>query len=178
MRRYSDEPDPAGHLRCGTVPRCVGEAGIVFLLGFPLLIIPLIAFNVLTFMVDWQPHYWSVEVVSIPLLSPSTWIITASDLLFAAALALLYVEIVKATRRGRRRIVGHLLSFMVFAGAVAELLLVEDAGNSLFAFLALICLIDFFAGLTIAIRTRERYPDGDYLADYPQEEAIERPKPA
>jgi hypothetical protein len=125
----------------------------VFLLGFPLLIIPLAIYNILTFLI---PVEWGTEVTSISMVSGGVWRITISDLLLASGLLFLFLELYKATRHGQRAIVDHVLSTFVFVAALVEFLLVGGAATSTFALLMLMCLVDVIAGFTISIRTAQR----------------------
>lgn len=125
----------------------------MILIGFPLLIVPLVIYNILTFLI---PVDWGHEVTSIAMLSGGVWRITVSDLLLASGLMFLFLELFKATRHGRRAIVDHLLSTFVFIAALVEFLLVAGAATSTFALLLLMCLVDVIAGFTISIRTAQR----------------------
>jgi hypothetical protein len=60
---------------------------------------------------------------------------------------------------------------LVFGGAVAEFLLVQQAANSTFAILTAICFIDVIAGMFIRLRVsrRERQIAADYARAHPTE---------
>jgi hypothetical protein len=125
----------------------------VYLIGFPLLIIPLVIYNMLTFLmpVDWNTTVWTISMMS-----GGVWRITASDLLIAGGLVFLFLEIFKATRHGTRAIVDHLLSTLLFIAALIEFLLVAGAATSTFALLMLMCLVDVIAGYSVSIRAAQR----------------------
>jgi hypothetical protein len=125
----------------------------VILLGFPLLIVPLVVYNMLTFLI---PVEWGTEVMQVAMLSGGVWRVTISDTLLAAALMFLFLELFKATRHGRRAIVDHVLSTFVFIAALVQFLLVAGAATSTFALLLLMCLVDVIAGFVISIRTAQR----------------------
>jgi hypothetical protein len=125
----------------------------VFLVGFPLLIIPIAIYNIVAFL---MPLDWNGQVAAIPMMSGGVWTITFSDLLLTLGLLFLFLEIFKATRHGTRAIVDHLLSTLVFVGALVEFLLVDKAATSPFALLMLMCLIDVGAGFAVSIRAAQR----------------------
>ncbi len=123
------------------------------LLGFPLLLIPLAIYNIMTFLI---PVDWNTVIVTIRMISEGEWKITFSDVLLAVAVVMLFFETVKATRTSSRSIIDHMLSTLVFVGALVEFLLVRQAATSPFALLVLICLVDVIGGYTVSIRTARR----------------------
>jgi hypothetical protein len=133
----------------------------VFLVGFPLLIISLAIYNMIAFLTP-LPDGWATKLYTVRLLSGLDWSVTLSDAFIAGTLFLLFIEVVKAT--GAKSAVDHGLSFLVFGGAVAEFLLVQQAANSVFAILTAICFIDLISGLFIRLRVsrRERHIAEDY----------------
>jgi hypothetical protein len=133
----------------------------VFLVGFPLLIIPLAVYNMIAFLTP-PPDGWATKLYTLHLLSGLDWSLTLGDAFIAGTLLLLFIELVKAT--GAKSAVDHVLSLLVFGGAVAEFLLVQQAANSTFAILTAICFIDVIAGLSIRFRVsrRERQISADY----------------
>jgi hypothetical protein len=132
----------------------VERAGPVFLVGFPLLLIPLAIYNMIAFLTPGV--MWTDPIVSVQMVSGAEWTVTLGDGLIALALLLLFVEILKATRAGARSIVDHLLSTAVFIAALVEFLLVARAATSTFALLTMICLLDVIAGYSVSIRTAQR----------------------
>jgi hypothetical protein len=133
----------------------------VFLVGFPLLIIPLAIYNMIAFLTP-PPDGWATKLYTLHLLSGLDWSVTLGDAFIAGTLFLLFIEVVKAT--GAKSAVDHVLSLLVFGGAVAEFLLVQQAANSTFAIVTAICFIDVMAGLSIRFRVsrRERQIAADY----------------
>jgi hypothetical protein len=133
----------------------------VFLVGFPLLIIPLAVYNMIAFLTP-PPDGWGTKIYTLHLLSGADWAVTLGDAMIGGTLFLLFIEVVKAT--GTKSIVDHFLSVLVFGGAVAEFLLVQQAANSTFAILVAICFIDVIAGLSIRMRVARR--ERDIQADH------------
>jgi hypothetical protein len=133
----------------------------VFLVGFPLLIIPLAIYNMIAFLTP-PADGWATKLYTVHLLSGLDWSLTLGDALIAGTLVLLFIEVVKAT--GAKSAVDHILSILVFGGAVAEFLLVQQAANSTFAILVVACFVDVIAGLSIRLRVsrRERQLEADF----------------
>jgi hypothetical protein len=82
--------------------------------------------------------------------------ITAGDSLIALSLELLLFEVLKATRSYMRTIIDHMLSTLVFIGALIEFLLVKEAANSVFATLLLISLVDVIGGWVVSMGAARR----------------------
>jgi hypothetical protein len=121
---------------------------------FPLLIIPLAIYNMVVFLMPGVP--WDTELVTVPMMSGGQWKIVFSDVLLAITLIMLFFETIKATRSSSRSVIDHMLSTMVFVGALIEFLLVPQAATSTFALIVLIALIDVIGGYTVSIRTARR----------------------
>jgi hypothetical protein len=124
----------------------------VFLIGFPLLIIPLAIYNMIAFLTP--GILWTDRVTSVRLFSGADWTVTFGDILIGLALFLLFVEVAKATRAGAKSIVDHVLSIVILVAAIGEFNVMPQAANSTFAILAAICLIDVLGGFSIAMALR------------------------
>jgi hypothetical protein len=140
----------------------------VFLVGFPLLIVSLAIYNMIAFLTPLADG-WTTKLYTVHLLSGLDWSVTLSDAFIGGTLFLLFIEVVKAT--GAKSAVDHVLSLLVFGGAVAEFLLVQQAANSTFAILTAICFIDLIAGLSIRLRVSRR--ERHLAADLAQAHAAE-----
>ena len=126
----------------------------MYLIGFPLLIIPFAIYNMIAFLtpgVNWTDVFTSVE-----LMSGATWTVTTEDLLVGLALVLLPLEIFKAARIGNRSIVDHILSMTLFVVMLIEFLMVRQAGTSTFFLLLMVCAVDVIGGFIITLRTAQR----------------------
>jgi hypothetical protein len=118
----------------------------------PLLLIPLIVYNILAFtLLGGSPTGWSGEVLTIPMVSGVAWTLTGSDLMLVLGLACLFVEVVKSTNTGRSSVVEHMLSTLVFVVFLVEFLLVGAAASSCFFLLMMMSVVDVVAGFTISI---------------------------
>jgi hypothetical protein len=68
---------------------------------------------------------------------------------------MLFFEVTKAARPGGKYVTDHLLSFIVFAGAAAEFVMLPQFGNSTFFLLTLLAFVDVIAGISIrAVRPK------------------------
>ncbi|QRG06472.1 hypothetical protein EZH22_26595 [Xanthobacter dioxanivorans] len=120
----------------------------------PLLIVPLAIFNIVVFLMpgtDWYTH-----LASIGMMSGAQWTINWGEAFVALSLFFLFFEIVKATRITSRSIIDHMLSMLVFVAGMAEFLLVPQAGNSVFALLLCVMLLDVVAGFSVSVRVAQR----------------------
>jgi general stress protein CsbA len=123
----------------------------MFVLGFPLLLLPFAVYNMIAFLTPGVG--WTTPVATIHLMSGQDWVLTWGDLLIAFAALLLAVEILKSTRLGRRLIVDHVLAVALLAAMLAEFLLVRQAGTSTFFLLTVIGLVDVLIGFIVTIRS-------------------------
>jgi hypothetical protein len=126
----------------------------MYLIGFPLLVIPFAIYNMIAFLTPGVS--WTDKVVTIHLVSDQDWTVTPQDMLLGFSILLLAAEILKATRIGMRTIVDHVLSMMLFIAMLVEFLLVRQAGTSTFFLLMTIALVDVIAGFTVTVRTAQR----------------------
>jgi hypothetical protein len=120
--------------------------------GFPLLLIPLAVVNIIAFLMPGVSL--GAPLHAVPLTSGVSWTITFSDALVAFSMLLLFFEVAKATRPGGKYLTDHLLSFLVFAGATAEFVLLSQFGNSTFFLLTMLAFVDFISGIAIRLRWR------------------------
>jgi len=119
------------------------------MIGFPLLLIPLAIVNIAVFLMGLQLDRLQERIVSVDLPSLQSWAITYSDMLLAFGLLLLFLEVVKSARPGSKYFTDHLLSFVVFAAAAAEFLLLPPFAHSTFFLLVMMAFTDVIAGITI-----------------------------
>lgn len=122
----------------------------------PLLVLPLIVYNLIGLFAFGDGTGWADTLFWIPLVSGASWQLTGADLFIAASLVLLFGEILKATRFGNASVVDHMLSTAVFVVCLVEFLLVPFCGTSAFFILMVMALIDVIAGFTVSIRAAAR----------------------
>jgi hypothetical protein len=126
----------------------------MFVLGFPLLLIPFAIYNMIAFLTPGVA--WTAQVATVHMMSGQDWTLTWEDLLLAFAILLLAVEIIKSTRMGMRSIVDHVLAMALFIVMLVEFLLVQRAGTSTFFLLTMIALVDVLVGFIVSIRSSQR----------------------
>jgi hypothetical protein len=126
----------------------------MFVLGFPLLLIPFAIYNMIAFLTPGVS--WTTPVTTIHMMSGQDWVLTWEDLLLAFTILLLAVEMLKSTRMGMRSIVDHVLAMALFITMLVEFLLVRQAGTSTFFLLMMIALVDVLVGFIVSIRSSQR----------------------
>jgi len=126
----------------------------MFVLGFPLLLIPFAIYNMMAFLTPGVA--WTAPVATVHMMSGEDWVLTWEDLLLAFAIFLLWIEIIKSTRIGMRSIMDHVLAMALFVAMLVEFLLVRQAGTSTFFLLMIIALVDVLAGFIVSIRSSQR----------------------
>jgi len=122
----------------------------MFVLGFPLLLVPFAIYNMIAFLTPGVG--WSSAVTTVHMMSGQDWVLTWEDILLAFAIFLLWVEIIKSTRIGPRTVMDHILAVTLFIAMLVEFLLVQRAGTSAFFLLTAIALVDVLTGFIIGMR--------------------------
>ena len=126
----------------------------MFVLGFPLLLIPFAIYNMIAFLTPGVS--WTAPVSTVHMMSGQDWVLTWEDLLIAFSILLLAVEMIKATRIGMRAVIDHMLAMLLFIAMLVEFLLVERAGTSTFFLLTMIAVVDVLVGFTVSVRSSQR----------------------
>jgi hypothetical protein len=125
----------------------------MFLIGFPLLLIPFALYNMIVFLLNMS---FSDTLFGIPLLAGRRMVVSTGDALVLLAVLLLYVEIVKAARPDSKPIMDHLLSLVLFVAMAVEFVAVEPAATSSFLILTALSFVDVIGGVSISLRTARR----------------------
>jgi hypothetical protein len=126
----------------------------MFVLGFPLLLIPFAIYNMIAFLTPGVS--WTAPVTTVHMMSGQDWVLTWEDILIAFSIFLLWVEMIKATRMGMRSVMDHILAMVLFIVMLVEFLLVPQAATSTFFLLMSIALVDVLAGFIIGMRASRR----------------------
>jgi hypothetical protein len=126
----------------------------MFLVGFPLLLVPFAIYNIVAFLMPGVT--WAGVITAVRMVSGTDWNISAGDLLIAFAALLLFGEVLKATRIGVRTVVDHGLSLIFLLAMLVEFLLVPQAATSTFFLLLVLSFIDVLGGFAVTLRTAER----------------------
>jgi hypothetical protein len=128
----------------------------MFLLGFPLLLIPFVIYNIVAFIFRLPTDFWTARATAVHMMYNQDWLVSWQDIFLAGSIFLLWIEIIKSTRMGLRTIMDHVLAMALFIAMLVEFLLVPQAGTSTFFLLMTIGLVDVLAGFIISIRSSQR----------------------
>lgn len=125
----------------------------MFLIGFPLLLIPFAIYNIVAFLFGTG---FADTLFTVRMISGAGWGVTTSDIIVLLGILLLFVEILKSTRMGTRAIVDHILSLVLFIAMLAEFMVVTRAATSTFFILLALSFVDVVSGFSVSIRTAQR----------------------
>ncbi len=136
----------------------------MFLIAFPLLLIPFVLYNMAVFLLDLPPSH---ELAAIPLPTDTRLPISLGDALVALAMFLLYLEALKAARFASKAVMDHVLAFLLFVAMAAELALVPKAQTSTFLLLTVLAFVDLLIGVSVGSRPHRdiRFEDNDRPPD-------------
>jgi hypothetical protein len=126
----------------------------MFILGFPLLLVPFAIYNIVAFLMPGVG--WTGTITNVPMMSGGTWTMSLGDMLIVLAIILLFGEMMKSTRIGVRSVVDHGLSLLLFLVMIVEFLLVPQAASSTYFLLLVIALVDVLGGFAVTLRTSQR----------------------
>jgi hypothetical protein len=126
----------------------------MFILGFPLLLVPFAIYNIIAFLMPGVS--WTGALTSVHMVSGGDWSMSAGDMLITLAILLLFGEVMKSTRIGIRTVVDHALSLVLFLGMLVEFLLVKQAASATFFLLLVISFVDVLGGFAVTLRSAQR----------------------
>jgi hypothetical protein len=126
----------------------------MFMLGFPLLLIPFAIYNIIAFLMPGVS--WTGTIITVHMMSGADWTMSAGDMLVALGVLVLFGEVMKSTRIGIRTVVDHALSLILFLGMLVEFLLVKQAASATFFLLLVISFIDVLGGFAVSLRSAQR----------------------
>lgn len=109
------------------------------LLVLPLLLLPLLAYNV--FLLAGGLNPWELIVLRADLWSGDRFTLSLGEGLLGVGVLLLGLDLVRAGRQGRRARLEALLAGLVVLAYAAEFALVPEAGTSTFVLLGLMALV-------------------------------------
>ena len=124
------------------------------LINFPLMLVSLVVYNLFVVTGDINPL--EDILFRMEMSSGGMFTLSLGEALIILSLAILFVEILKATRSATSSIVDHLLSMIVFVIFLVEFLLVGRAATATFFILMMMSLIDVAAGYAVSIRNAVR----------------------
>lgn len=130
---------------------------------FPLLAISVIVYAVITMtgVGDVETAagtiaWYDVTVTDLKLVSGDIWKVTWGAIFLVASMGLLFVELVRATQTGTESIANHLLSFLLFIGALLLFIMVPGYGNTTFFIFLTMTFLDPMAGFIVTTVTARR----------------------
>ena len=126
----------------------------MFILGFPLLIVPFAIYNIVAFLMPGLS--WAGTLTTVHMMSGGEWTMSAGDMLIVLAILLLFGEMMKSTRIGVRSVVDHGLSLVLFLVMTVEFILVKEAATATFFLLLVISFVDVLGGFAVTLRTSQR----------------------
>jgi hypothetical protein len=128
------------------------------LIAIPLLIIPVILYNIVVlFQATGQGGMAAADAAlrepmfSIPMTSGANWDVGVGDLILFLALILLFFELLKSTSSQKVAIVNHALSLIVFVLCLVEFLLIRGFATSTFFLILAMVMLDVLAGFIVTI---------------------------
>ena len=126
---------------------------------FPLLLIPIVLYNIFAFGGNVAGHHDIQAMLSatssITMFSGDHWNVSGGDFLVLLSLILLFVEVVKATRTTSTELINHGLSMLVFVLALIEFITLKGFATTPFFLITFMTLFDVVAGYTISIVAAE-----------------------
>ena len=126
----------------------------MFILGFPLLLIPFAIYNIIAFLMPGLG--WTAVLITVHMVSGADWTMSAGDMLVVLAVLTLFGEMMKSTRIGMRTVVDHALSLVLFLAFMVEFLLGKQAASSTFFLLLVISFVDVLGGFAVSLRSAQR----------------------
>ena len=123
---------------------------------FPLLLLPALYVNFMIFAVyGMDPaavaKWLSSTAFQLTMFSGAIWSMTQADVILAAAMGLLFIEILKSVGSPMLSLVNHGIAVMTLLIYVVQFISFPAFTNSTFFLLAMMQLIDVIAGYTITI---------------------------
>ena len=130
----------------------LGVKQAMYLIAFPLLLIPFALYNMILFLLNMP---LTDTAFFIPLDSSRRMPVNIGDLLVILGMLLLYLETLKAGRFDAKRGMDHILSLVLLIAMVGELVLLPRASTPTLLLLAVLAFVDLIIGLSIRPRQRE-----------------------
>lgn len=123
---------------------------------FPLLALPMLYYNIAVFAGmgadPAQVNEWLAgSAFQLTMFSGAVWSMTQADVILAAGMGLLFIEILKSVGSPMLSLVNHGIAVMTLLIYVVEFISFPGFTTSVFFLLALMQLIDVIAGYTITI---------------------------
>lgn len=128
--------------------------------AFPLMAIPVALYNVIVLFGNVIAKNNMFELltkpVSVRMFSGDEWMVSFGDFIVFVAIAMLFVEVIKASGTSRRDLVNNALSTVIFIVALVEFIVLKGFSTSVFFFITVMCLFDAVGGPTITAMAAKR----------------------
>ena len=130
--------------------------------AFPLLALPVLLYNLVLLTMRGglkstdAATQFGQPLFTIHMTSGGAWPVTLGDLFLAAALVVLFIELLKSTNSRNIAIINHSLSMILFVGCLVEFLLLKGFSTSVFFLITLMVLLDVLAGFIVTIVASRR----------------------
>ena len=124
---------------------------------FPLMIIPVIIYNVLALggnafsTVDALRERLDTDFMAVHMTSGVPWDITPGHALITLSLMMLFFELLKSTGTGRAAVMNHAFSMILFIVCLVEFMMFPAFATSVFFLVMLMTLLDVMAGFMLSL---------------------------
>ncbi len=96
------------------------------------------------------------EILFVPLMNGNSWAISIGDFVVALTVATGFIEVLKSSNLARGQMLDHVLTAVLFTGAVVEFINFPWAQTSVFFFMVLALFLDLVIGYTVGVRVARR----------------------
>ncbi len=130
--------------------------------AFPLLALPVLLYNLVLLSMKGglsapdAAAQLVQPIFTIHMTSGGAWPVSLGDLFLAAALVVLFIELLKSTNSRNVAIINHSLSMILFVGCLVEFLLMKGFSTSVFFLITLMVLLDVLAGFIVTVVAARR----------------------
>ena len=125
----------------------------------PLLVLPVLIYNLIALTTG---DGFAAEAAQVRMTSQIDWPVSLGDILLAASLVVLFIELLKSTNSRNVAIINHSLSMILFVVCLVEFLLLKGFSTSVFFLITLMVLLDVLAGFIVTIVASRRDIDFDH----------------
>jgi hypothetical protein len=126
----------------------------MYVLGFPLLLIPFAIYNIVAFLLPGVSL--AAPMMHVGMISGGDWTLSGGEAIVTLAVLLLFGEMLKATRIAMRSVIDHALSLLLFLAILVEFLLVKQAATGTFFLLMIVSFVDVIGGFAVTLRSAQR----------------------
>ena len=130
--------------------------------AFPLLVLPVLLYNLVLLSMKGglgatdAALQLAQPLFTIHMTSGGAWPVSLGDLSLAAALVVMFIELLKSTNSRNVAIINHSLSMILFVACLVEFLLLKGFSTSVFFLLTMMVLLDVLAGFIVTIVAARR----------------------